>query len=124
MRTAKDLSREQLESIVQNIQDILFLDRDEKGEFWNEDKQAQVSGADFVGSVLDSLDLTEATPKGNERTQSAFETYSLFAAAPDLLAALKECVARFGDMALSESRTPEIVDRAVAAIAKAEGRTP
>lgn len=65
MKTPKQLTREELESIVSDLQGFLFLDDDDGGICWNGDKE--VSGAEFVEFSLASLRAFGATPDGIER---------------------------------------------------------
>ena len=42
MRKAEDLTKEELRQIVQRLQELLYLDMDQDGDFWNPDKEWRV----------------------------------------------------------------------------------
>ncbi len=64
MRKASDLTRDQLEAIVEAVQECLYLDDDEAGHtYWNPQKQWQ--GADICEHLANELGnhgLIPATP--------------------------------------------------------------
>src|SRR5207253_5992772 len=60
MKTVRALSREQLASVVRQIQEILYLDEDGNGEFWNPEKKWDAETLEYVVAVLDDYGLTPA----------------------------------------------------------------
>lgn len=65
MRSISELSREELEQIVQSVRDLLYLDNDQRGDLYNPDKHW--SGADVcerLAGTLSEFGLVpeEATP--------------------------------------------------------------
>jgi hypothetical protein len=68
-----------------------------------------------------SGDIAEV--KGHFRSEEERQAnINLIIAAPDLLSTLKECADRMSNMALNLESDAILLDRAIAAIAKAEGR--
>ncbi|MEX0867209.1 MAG: hypothetical protein WD030_07615 [Pirellulales bacterium] len=53
MRLISELSREELEQIVQSVQDLLYLDTGQSGDFYNPEKDW--SGADVCESIAATL---------------------------------------------------------------------
>jgi hypothetical protein len=60
MKTVRDLSEEKLASIVKQIQEILYLDEDDDGEFWNPEKEWDAQTLEYIVAVLDDYELIPA----------------------------------------------------------------
>ncbi len=60
MRKAEDLTKENLCLIVKRIQQLLYLDNDEKNLFWNPDKEWSI---DLLDEIADSLSCSELIPE-------------------------------------------------------------
>lgn len=65
MRSADDLSREEAADIVQRIIDVMYLDYDQQGDFYNPDKS--LDGAELIDSVAVILKEYGLVPAGIER---------------------------------------------------------
>ena len=63
MKTAKDLSHQQLVAVVDRIQDILWFDSKAQGRgkpakfFWNPDKQWEAEFVEMIASQLEDQGL-------------------------------------------------------------------
>lgn len=62
---SRDLTEAEGNDIVSGIQAVLFLDADERGEFWSGSKVWDQSTIEQVAAVLDAADLR---PPANERS--------------------------------------------------------
>lgn len=65
MRCADDLSPEEATDIVQRIVDVMYLDYDQHGDFYNPDKS--LNGADLIDSVAVILKGYGLIPPSIER---------------------------------------------------------
>ncbi|MFA7483904.1 MAG: hypothetical protein WC314_25645 [Vulcanimicrobiota bacterium] len=60
LKRACDLSRDQLERIVEQVQVLLFVEEDENEELVFTTEKEQKSGADFIGAVTEIFELEDA----------------------------------------------------------------
>jgi hypothetical protein len=65
MRKVKELTKQELRQIVRQLQELLYLDIDERGEsFWNPDKEWDIS---ILENLADSLRKCGLVPTAVER---------------------------------------------------------
>jgi len=67
MKRANELTRGQLEQIVDGIQQTLFLDCGDEGMVFNREKEQQ-SGADFISAVTETFYRVEPRLLPDEET--------------------------------------------------------
>jgi len=64
IKTAQELSHEGLVLLASRIQAILYLDSDEKGEYWNADKEWD---SDTLEEIKNAVEASGLAPDGIER---------------------------------------------------------
>ena len=62
MKRAADLSREELVGIVDSMQAWLWLDSDNRGDFWNPEKVQDQDAYDYMVGVLDVVGVNKGKP--------------------------------------------------------------
>lgn len=73
MKTARDLTKAELESVVDQLQSFLYAEEGEEGEtIWNADKEWEVDDLDDLNEVMQSLGLA---PGSGDEDIGDFEQY-------------------------------------------------